>query len=944
MNGSTIASHPSGSEDPSAKNVGGGTAACGAAHVSTPLAASLSIGRPTHLPLSPSTGKRHAHQSSPLAGTFGEASAPPLAVPLGLPAIGLQPKALGDRMAVSVTVADEGAEMAPRRSVEDQHAQIAAVLLQTSFALKQYCSSAEVERLLQAPQGFICKADDLSILETLCQYGTEQSVGGQKLLSNEIEYVLKNNVPSEDGHFRAVGPALSKLSRVVRHSVLEGVAVDIDQVQAGASILYAFAAKHGLDPKAPSLWMLVEHREATTSRLMIEAGPRTCPDEAAAKELIHQVMHSATCHSEAPFLNKLHREIRQLLESLLALAHTGEHVQQMGDDDKALVFAAEAGAVDSANRLGSILARICSYHSRRLTTVVMWLLQRDGHQVIAYENDGCQILQTADTADIALSLAEHSATAAQLCCLPSKHIRFVVKPMSGKLSACPSTDGPRLGNSPASDGGAAPNSGGAAAEPGDPGGAAAPDSDDDADTQDDDSDKLPNGSSCSLHDDETSEHSDTGSAASGVVAAAAAGGCGPAAGIGATGEGELESLSARVLREQPKIQCDPQTQQQDAAKQFLKRYGSHIKFDGTTGFIRIEKHWVELSDKENNSLQGLVQNINFYIDEKKSLISTNSGVVGISAMICRQAYMQCQHPGFIQLAHQSVKAKVKQRHECCFSSVLWWVYTDPVVCWQLCFSNGVLDMRTKEWHDWTTELLEDIHTFKIISRQHEASTPADIAFLRNLIFENAFTLPGAGVGSDEHAAGQEQAEFMAQVLARAMAGHVEDKRSIINVGPRNSGKGLLADFVCSSFGGADERGYYGVVHTEQFVERHSPAEPAKANQWMHQHNGKRILVQNEAPDSTSNRKLCSATFKGNTSGGDPMLIRLNHQEAKTIYPTHAIMLNVNEVPEFTNVDSFECIDIFRCEPGWLAAQGIDWLTPTSVLSGGSASTTTPWMA
>ena len=177
------------------------------------------------------------------------------------------------------------------------------------------------------------------------------------------------------------------------------------------------------------------------------------------------------------------------------------------------------------------------------------------------------------------------------------------------------------------------------------------------------------------------------------------------------------------------------------------------------------------------------------------------------------------------------------------------VCTDLAVCWQLCFSNGVLDMVTREWHDWTTELLEDVHTFKIISRQYEASTPADIAFLRNLILENAFTLPGAVVGSDEHEAGQEQAEFMAQVLARAMAGHVEDKRSIINVGPRNSGKGLLGDFLCNSFGGAEDLGYYGVVHAEQFVEKGSPADPAKSNQWMQHHNGKRILVQNESPDS-----------------------------------------------------------------------------------------------
>jgi hypothetical protein len=130
VNDSTIASHPSGSEDPSAKNVGG------AAHVSTPLAASLSIGRRTHLPLSPSTGKRHAHQSSPPSGTFSEASAPPLAVALGQPAIGLQPKALGDRMAVSVAVADEGAEIAPRRSVEDQHAQIVAAKPKSLYAEK----------------------------------------------------------------------------------------------------------------------------------------------------------------------------------------------------------------------------------------------------------------------------------------------------------------------------------------------------------------------------------------------------------------------------------------------------------------------------------------------------------------------------------------------------------------------------------------------------------------------------------------------------------------------------------------------------------------------------------------------------------------------------------------------------------------------------------------
>lgn len=525
------------------------------------------------------------------------------------------------------------AELADGEVIDNQ---VEDALTKTEFKLIQYCSKTEVIRLLEAPKGCVDKADDISILGTLSKFGTtEQLVDGQQVLKIEIEYSLKNNCPLSDGHFSSHGPALSKLSRAVRHSILHGIGIDIDQAQAGASILCALATKFGLVESRPALKQLVAHPAEIIQRVVVE---NSCKTMARAKELIHIAM--CDCHQpRTPFLGLLHAEVYSLVDQLLDLSW--DYDGPMSSEFSTLFEDCASYAEGHRNRVGSTFARVSACLSRRLTTVLMHLLKKDGHTIIGYENDGCQVLLEPGTADrIAESLAAHSKQAAEACQLPDSHIKFVVKPMQGQMELLvppPGVDDTAAHNAQAQ----APRIAHARRS------------------------RRP-------------ANRDAQAPANQQAQAPTGGGI-PAAGVGAAAEDLPESLLTRLLREQPKFQCDPQTQQRDAANLFLEEYGGHIKFDGATGYIRLETRWAELGDNDS-SLQALVQNINFYVSETKSLNSSNSGVVGISAMISRQAQLTCQSPGFTKLAHQSVKAKVKQRHECCSSSVLWCALTRLCTC------------------------------------------------------------------------------------------------------------------------------------------------------------------------------------------------------------------------------------------------------------------------
>lgn len=103
--------------------------------------------------------------------------------------------------------------------------------------------------------------------------------GGGELLKKSVLYSLRNNMPETDGHYRCCqcvpcavnellfvicssdGSAFSKLSKPVRHTILQGVVFDVDHSKAGASILLALASKYELEAKYLQYWVEDENSE-----------------------------------------------------------------------------------------------------------------------------------------------------------------------------------------------------------------------------------------------------------------------------------------------------------------------------------------------------------------------------------------------------------------------------------------------------------------------------------------------------------------------------------------------------------------------------------------------------------------------------------------------------------------------------------------------------------
>ena len=150
--------------------------------------------------------------------------------------------------------------------------------------------------------------------------------------------------------------------------------------------------------------------------------------------------------------------------------------------------------------------------------------------------------------------------------------------------------------------------------------------------------------------------------------------------------------------------------------------------------------------------------------------------------------------------------------------------------------------------------------------------------------------PGASVQQQQE--GEEKIKFWLQCIARMIAGHVEDKRSVLQLGRRNCSKSTIVDVLWHCFGG--ENGYVGHMNAEQLLERAAPSDPIKANQWMHDFLGTRIVCQNEAPSKNSNNQIDSTRFKACTSGGDLILFRVNYGEKQLLRPTFGMILNMNE--------------------------------------------------
>jgi hypothetical protein len=137
-------------------------------------------------------------------------------------------------------------------------------------------------------------------------------------------------------------------------------------------------------------------------------------------------------------------------------------------------------------------------------------------------------------------------------------------------------------------------------------------------------------------------------------------------------------------------------------------------------------------------------------------------------------------------------------------------------------------------------------------------------------------------------------------LARASAGHVEDKRWFLMEGLRNSGKGVLTDLLKNCLGS-----YIQTTSSNNFIAKKSMGDSAKELSWILDYEFSRFAITQEMSIIDDGTKLDGAMIKKFVSGGDYMSARKNFQDEREFRVQSTLMICCNDLPNIVNTD---CLD------------------------------------
>ena len=131
------------------------------------------------------------------------------------------------------------------------------------------------------------------------------------------------------------------------------------------------------------------------------------------------------------------------------------------------------------------------------------------------------------------------------------------------------------------------------------------------------------------------------------------------------------------------------------------------------------------------------------------------------------------------------------------------------------------------------------------------------------------------------------------MVARAMAGHVEDKHFGILIGLSNNAKSTLINFLCRAFSGACAR------FTGAHLSNRSAADPERANAWLGPIEGMRMAFSDELSTSWINGNRLKIVTPGDYA---PTRLRRLYEEGKDVLLTAQLFFCLNVFPEIVPLD------------------------------------------
>jgi hypothetical protein len=201
----------------------------------------------------------------------------------------------------------------------------------------------------------------------------------------------------------------------------------------------------------------------------------------------------------------------------------------------------------------------------------------------------------------------------------------------------------------------------------------------------------------------------------------------------------------------------------------------------------------------------------------------------------------------------------------------------------LLFKNGWFEMATQTFHSGFETCREKYFTRRI-PFDFYAQRDSDLEdHVRRALFRNAYKNPAVG-------------DYYANVVARAVAGHVEDRVFHSVVGRPACGKGVMTQALCATF-----HEYVTEMNLNVFkINTRDSNDEAKKLAWYAPLVGLRVVCGNEA--RIDGKPLDGNLMKTLSSGGDTLDIRGNFENQRKVHNSATFFAFCNDLPPVSPCD------------------------------------------
>jgi hypothetical protein len=209
------------------------------------------------------------------------------------------------------------------------------------------------------------------------------------------------------------------------------------------------------------------------------------------------------------------------------------------------------------------------------------------------------------------------------------------------------------------------------------------------------------------------------------------------------------------------------------------------------------------------------------------------------------------------------------------------------------FTNGIYSFKDKKLYPYSD--LPNISFFFIIDRELKPRNDANYEIFMKKIIEPIYP-------------NYNERRFNAEVIARAIAGCVQDKRYYLRKGERDSGKGLETGLLTRAFGR-----FVQSFDTSVLVYNKFKVADAKSLSWVVPKRYSRLALGNEvdAIDGKDDILLNSKLVKQLVSGGDEIEARQNYKDEMTFKIGFTVMIFSNNSLSFTTKDANQNLITFE---------------------------------